>query len=100
MSNVARKSTGDRAQSERLEVRVTAGQKDLIARAAALEGQSLTAFVLTSVQAAARRVIEEHNQLSLTVRDSEVFVEALLNRKPVNDRLCETVRDYRERTGV
>ena len=100
MSNVARKSTGDRARSERMEVRVTAGQKDLIVRAAALEGQSLTAFVLTSVQAAARRAIEEHNRLSLTVRDSEVFAEGLLNRKPVNDRLHETIRDYRERTGI
>jgi len=55
--------------------------------------------VLTSVQDAARRAIEEHHQLELSVRDSETFVDALLNPRPVNDRLRETVRRYREATG-
>jgi uncharacterized protein (DUF1778 family) len=72
----------------------------LIERAAALQGRSLTDFVLTSVQDAARRAIEEHNQLALSVRDSEAFVDALLSPKPVNDRLRDTVRRYRERAGV
>ena len=49
---------------------------------------------------AARRAIEEHQQLLLSVRDSEAFVDALLNPKPVNDRLRDTVRRYRERTRV
>ena len=53
-----------------------------------------------SVQDAARRAIEEHQQIELSVRDSQAFVDALLNPKPVNDRLCDTVRRYREATGV
>ena len=72
----------------------------LIEYAAALQGRSVTDFVLTSVQDAARRAIEEHQQLALTVRDSEAFVDALLNPQPVNDRLRDTVRRYRERAGV
>jgi uncharacterized protein (DUF1778 family) len=36
----------------------------------------------------------------LSVRDSQAFVEALLNPKPVNDRLRETVGRYRETTRV
>jgi uncharacterized protein (DUF1778 family) len=100
MSNAASRSTSGRARAERLEARVTSEQKSLIERAAALEGRTVTDFVLTSVQDAARRTIEAHNQLALSVRDSEAFVEALLNPKPVNDRLAETVRRYRERTGV
>jgi uncharacterized protein (DUF1778 family) len=72
----------------------------LIERAAALQGRTLTDFVLTSVQDAARRAIEEHQQFELSVRDSEAFVDALLNPKPVNDRLRDTVRRYREATGV
>jgi uncharacterized protein (DUF1778 family) len=47
-----------------------------------------------------RRAIEEHQQLALSVRDSEAFVDALLNPRPVNDRLRDTVRRYRERAGV
>ena len=79
---------------------MTAAQKSLIERAAALQGRSVTDFVLASVQDAARRTIEEHSQLTLSVRDSEAFVDALLNPRPVNDRLRDTVRRYRERTGV
>ena len=89
-----------RNRAERLEARVTAEQKSLIERAAALQGRSVTDFVLTSVQDAARRAIEEHSQLALSVRDSEAFVDALLNPQPVNDRLRDTVRRYRERAGV
>jgi uncharacterized protein (DUF1778 family) len=100
MPKAASRSTSGRTRAERLEARVTAEQKSLIERAAALQGRTVTDFVLTSVQDAARRAIEEHNQLSLSVRDSEAFVDALLNPKPVNDRLRDTVRRYRERAGI
>ena len=99
MKNAATKAPRGRTRSERLETRVTAEQKSLIERAAALQGRTVTDFVLTSVQDAARRAIEEHQQLELSMRDSEVFVDALLNPKPVGDRLRETVRRYREATG-
>jgi uncharacterized protein (DUF1778 family) len=100
MPNAASRSNSGRTRAERLETRVTAEQKSLIERAAALQGRTLTDFVLTSVQDAARRAIEEHQQLALSVSDSEAFVDALLNPKPVNDRLRDTVRRYRERAGV
>ena len=100
MANPASTSNRRRIRAERLETRVTAEQKRIIERAAALQGRTVTDFVLTSVQDAARRAIEEHELLRLTVRDSEAFVDALLNPKPVNDRLRETVRRYREATAV
>jgi uncharacterized protein (DUF1778 family) len=100
MAEAIRKPTRGRVRGERLETRVTVEQKKLIERAAALQGRTVTDFVLTSVQDAARRAIEEHSQLALSLRDSKAFVDALLNPKPVNDRLRETVRRYRERTGV
>ncbi len=100
MANAVSKSARGRPRAQRLETRVTAEQKMLIERAAALQGRTVTDFVLTSVQDAARRAIEEHQQLELSVRDSQAFVDALLNPKPVNDRLRDTVRRYREATGV
>lgn len=100
MANVASKSACGRTRAQRLETRVTAEQKTLIEHAAALQGRTVTDFVLTSVQDAARRAIEEHQKLELSVRDSQAFVDALLNPKPVNDRLRDTVRHYRETTGV
>jgi uncharacterized protein (DUF1778 family) len=53
-------------------------------------------FVLTSVQVAARRTIEEHQRIDLSLRDSQLFAEALLEPTPVNDRLRETARRYRQ----
>jgi uncharacterized protein (DUF1778 family) len=102
MANAASKSARNRnrTRAQRLETRVTAEQKTLIEHAAALQGRTVTDFVLTSVQDAARRAIEEHQQFELSVRDSQAFVDALLNPKPVNDRLRDTVRRYREATGV
>jgi uncharacterized protein (DUF1778 family) len=99
MANAA-KSIRGRTRPQRLETRVTAEQKSLIERAAALQGRSVTDFVLTSVQEAARRAIQEQQQLDLSVRDSEAFVDAMLHPQPLNDRLRETVRRYRETTGV
>jgi uncharacterized protein (DUF1778 family) len=100
MANATSRSKRGRTRAERLETRVTAEQKRLIERAAALQGRTVTDFVLTSVQDAARRAIEDNQQLELSVRDSEAFVDALLNPQPVNDRLRDTVRRYREATGV
>ena len=89
-----------RVRGERLETRVTADQKNLIERAAALQGRTVTDFVLTSVQDAALRIIKEHQRIDLSVRDSQAFVNALIKPQPVNDRLRDTVRRYRRATGV
>lgn len=98
-ATIARPSRG-RLRDQRLETRVTSEQKTLVERAAALQGQTVTDFVLASVQSAARRAIEEHQQFELSEHDSKAFVEALLDPAPVNDRLRETVRRYREAAGV
>jgi uncharacterized protein (DUF1778 family) len=100
MAKAVSRAASGRTRAERLEARVTAEQKSLIERAAALQGRTVTDFVLTSVQDAARRAIEQHSRLELSVRDSEAFVDALLNPRPVNDRLRDTVRRYRAKAGV
>jgi uncharacterized protein (DUF1778 family) len=98
MANTASKTA--RSRGERLEARVTAEQKALIEQAAALQGRTVTDFVLTSVQEAARNAIADHQKLELSLRDSKAFVDALLNPKPVNERLRDTVRRYRETARV
>ncbi|MCZ8164042.1 MAG: DUF1778 domain-containing protein [Microcystis sp. LE19-98.1E] len=92
-------SSRGRMHSARLAMRITLDQKNLIERAAALQSRSVTDFVLSSVQEAARRTIEEHQRLDLSVRDSAAFVEALLNPRPVNDHLRDTVSSYLRKTS-
>ena len=100
MPRTAAKAKPRRARAQRLETRVTAEQKDLIERAAALQGRTITDFVLTSVQDAAQRTIERHQQIELSLRDSEAFVEALLNPREPNARLKAAARRYLKLTGA
>lgn len=88
-----------RRRGERLEARVTAEQKALIEHAAALEGRSITDFVLASVQDAAKRAIAEHEVIRLSVRDSQAFVEALLNPQTPTQRMQERVATYKVLIG-
>jgi uncharacterized protein (DUF1778 family) len=83
------------ARRERLEARVTAEQKALLQRAAALEGRSLTDFILSSIQTAAQAAIEKHERLTLTARDSAAFVDALLHPTAPNERLRAAVERHR-----
>ena len=98
MASTARKPI-DRTRGERLEARITADQKALIQRAAELEGRSLTDYVVSSVQDAARRTVEAHDVLVLSAAESRAFVDALLDPPPINDRLRDSVRRHRAMTG-
>jgi uncharacterized protein (DUF1778 family) len=64
-------------------------------KAADLEGRTLTDFVVASAQAAAYKVIERHQILNLTLEDSAVFVEALLNPPEPNDALRLAASRYK-----
>jgi uncharacterized protein (DUF1778 family) len=98
MANTARKSI-DRTRSERLEARITTDQKALIQRAAELEGRSVTDYVISSVQDAAKRTVEAHDLMVLSAAESRSFVDALLDPPPIGDRLRDSVRRHRTMTG-
>lgn len=86
------KPASKRMRAERLEARITADQKALIEHAAALQGRSVTDFVLASVQEAAARTIDEHQRLTLSVRDGRAFVEALVTPSPVPQPLKDRLQ--------
>ena len=65
-------------RSARLETRLTPDQKALIERAAAYEGRSVTDFVVHTLQAEARKVVEGHETIKLNAAQSRKLVEALL----------------------
>ncbi len=80
----------------RLEARVNSEIKALWQKAADLEGVTLTDFVITSVQAAASRVIEQHQTLKLSVEDAEAFLEAILNPPQPSDALVKATLRYKQ----
>lgn len=83
-------------KTERLEARVATHVKELIQRAADLEGRSLTDFMLDNLQEAAKRVIKEHNVMILSESDSKLFVESMLNPPEPNEALKRAARRHRE----
>ena len=84
------------ARSERLEARISREQKRLLAKAAALEGRSLSDFVISSAQEAARKTLREHEILVLGAQDQEAFVAALLDDTPPGETLRNAARRYME----
>ena len=80
----ARKST---AKQERLVVRVSAEQKQLLERAAALFDQPLSQFVISSALRAAKQAIRDHEVITLSLRDSQLFAALVLNAPAPNERL-------------
>ena len=79
---------------ERLEARLTPEQKAILQRAADISGRSLSGFVISSAQAAAEETIRTHQVIELTARESEQFVNALLNPPPPNERLRAAAARY------
>ena len=63
----------------RFDARLDEDQKTLIQRAADLEGRTMTDFVLHSAEAAAERTIQERVMVILSARETEAFVNAILN---------------------
>ena len=63
----------------RFDARLDEDQKTLIQRAADLEGRTMTDFVLHSAEAAAERTIQERVMSILSARETEAFVNAILN---------------------
>ncbi len=83
MCHISRMSTmvktrPDGLKRQRLVARVSAEDKDLITRAAALSGQSVGSFVLVQARKAALDAIEERERIVLNAEQSRRFAEAVL----------------------
>ncbi len=90
-----RQPTSLPTKTARLETRVTAEQKALFQRAADLTGRSLTDFILSSAQEVAARTVREHDVLSLSGRDRDLFVRALLHPPSPSRRLRQAANRYK-----
>ncbi len=81
-------------QQARIEARLSRKQKRLFERAAAIEGVTLTDFVISSMQRAATRALQEHTGIELSERNQRTFVETLMNPPEPNQALREAAKAY------
>jgi len=73
------KQKASSAKSYRFDARLNEDQKMLIQKAADLQGRTMTDFVLHSAETAAERTLEDRVMLILSARETEAFVDAILN---------------------
>lgn len=92
MQSSSRPYTSEKA--ERLEARLSRAQKELIQHAADLLGRSLTDFVISSIQEKAKKVIREHEVITLTAKESKDFVNSLINPPLPNAALKKAAQRY------
>jgi uncharacterized protein (DUF1778 family) len=84
------------ARTERTEARLRPDQKARIERAANLKGVSVSDFIVQHAEEAAIRTIEQYESWTLTERDREVFIAALLNPPEPSPRLLAAIDLYNE----
>lgn len=84
------------SSTARLEARLPKSVLELIQKAAAMEGRSVSDFVVGSARRAAQESIESHAKLQLTLADQENFAKAILNPKPPTAALKKALARHRK----
>lgn len=81
-------------KKDRLELRIATSAKALIQRAMAVSG--LTAGDLA--YEGARRILNEHERMTLTGANRDAFLDAVLNPPKPTDKLIAALRRHRDLT--
>jgi len=79
-------------KTERLEMRLRREHKEMIEEAAAVQGQPLTAFALSTLIDRARDVLAKHRATVLTRRDMKRFTSLIEEDSAPNAALKRAVR--------
>jgi uncharacterized protein (DUF1778 family) len=81
--------TTETIKQERMHIRLDTLSKQKLEKAASYSHKKLSEFVLSQSLAAAENIISEHEQLTLSTNDWELFLDALENPPAKNTKLKE-----------
>jgi uncharacterized protein (DUF1778 family) len=84
------------AKEDRLSVRISRDIKNRLGRAAAIRGQTLSDFIVTTLLPVAENVIQGHQTVLVSERDYSAVIDALNNPPKPNDALLNAAKDYKE----
>jgi len=87
--------TASASRDHRLDARVTREEKEAIEEAARLRGTSASDFLRMAAKEAALNTIREHEILTLAQNSRRVFVEALLNPPPPNEKAIVAAKRFK-----
>ena len=81
----------------RFDARLPKVQKEYLEYAASLSGfKSLSEFVLYAANQKANQIIEQNKIVLKTRLDQEIFLKAITQDQPPNDKLKDTYEDYKK----
>lgn len=86
-------------KSERLEMRLTREQKDLIERAARIKGLDVTSFAVPTVVEAAQEVVVRQSVTLLSARDFQKFLQILDAHEEPAPKLKAAVKRLKKLRG-
>jgi uncharacterized protein (DUF1778 family) len=86
-------------KEERMETRLPAAAKQQIEQAAAMQGRSVSDFVVAAALQEASKVIEQQRIILLTVVESFALAEMMVAAPKVNAKAVAAIRRYRKTMG-
>lgn len=81
-------------KSERISLRLDAATKRKIEQAAAITQSSINSLILTTILAKTDQIIRQHNEITLSNTDRDIFFDALLNPPSTNSALNKILDDH------
>ena len=86
-------------KSSHLNIRISELSKNVLQRAAELEGDTISHFVLSQALEGAYKRLSEPQVLSLNPEEQLLFFQLLENPPPINPKLSNAIKRYKEVTG-
>lgn len=83
-------------KTARLEARLSPENQTLIQHAAALQGLSVTEFVVAASLAEAQKAIHQHERLSLSVAEQRRFADVLLKAAKPNAAMKRAAKSHQQ----
>lgn len=81
--------------NDRIDVRISTEQKELIKYASELRGfKSVSEFVVYCINTEATKIINDSNLMLKTLEDKKIFIDAILNPPPPNETLKKAQLKY------
>ncbi|MEM8677523.1 MAG: DUF1778 domain-containing protein [Cyanobacteria bacterium P01_G01_bin.67] len=84
------------AKTNRIDLRVSQEQKDLLETAASLKGISLSAYLLAHCLEIAQADIAKHQKLVLSDRDRDLFLSLITNPPQPKQDLVEAMQQFQQ----
>jgi uncharacterized protein (DUF1778 family) len=89
-------SSKTKTKINRIDLRVSSEQKELLERAASLQGLSLSAYLLSHGLKAAKAELETYQKLVLSDRDRELFLSLVTNPPKPNQSLKDAMKKFQQ----